>query len=87
MMEALNVYASKLAPKKEYFVAGHRACQGCGLALATRLVMKTLGRDVVAANATGCLEIISSSYPDTAWAVPWLHVAFENAAAVGVVLL
>ena len=81
-MEAMNVFAAKLLPKQEYFVPGHRACQGCGLALAVRQVMKCLGSKVVACNATGCLEIISSSYPDTAWAVPWIHVAFENVAAV-----
>jgi pyruvate ferredoxin oxidoreductase beta subunit len=28
------------------------------------------------------MEIISSAYPQSAWRVPWLHVAFENAAAV-----
>jgi pyruvate ferredoxin oxidoreductase beta subunit len=28
------------------------------------------------------MEIITSPYPQTAWRVPWIHVAFENAAAV-----
>ena len=81
-MEAMNVFAARLLPKDDRFVAGHRACQGCGEALAVRMVHKILGRNTMVASATGCMEIISSSYPDTAWTVPWLHVAFENAAAV-----
>ena len=37
---------------------------------------------VVVVNATGCLEVATTRFPTTAWNVPWLHVAFENAAAV-----
>jgi pyruvate ferredoxin oxidoreductase beta subunit len=81
-MSDLNVYAAKLLPKEELFAPGHRACQGCVPALALRMIMKVLGRNTIVANATGCMEIVSSSYPDTAWEVPWMHVAFENAAAV-----
>jgi pyruvate ferredoxin oxidoreductase beta subunit len=47
-----------------------------------RLVHKALGRNTIAASATGCMEIISSPYPETAWKIPWIHVAFENAASV-----
>ncbi len=78
----LNVFAYKTAPKEEYFVRGHRACQGCGAALGLRHVMKAAGPDTIVVNATGCMEIVSSPYPYTSWAVPWVHVAFENAAAV-----
>jgi pyruvate ferredoxin oxidoreductase beta subunit len=78
----LNVFSARLLPKEDYFSPGHRACQGCAEALAVRLVHKVLGRNTMVATATGCMEIISSSYPDTAWKIPWLHVAFENAAAV-----
>jgi len=81
-MDALNVYAAKLAPQQESLAPGHRACQGCAELLAVRLVAKTLGHDFIIANATGCLEIVTSSYPHSAWKVPWIHVAFENAAAV-----
>ncbi len=81
-MEAMNVFASRLFPRENRFVSGHRACQGCGEALAVRMVHQLLGRNTMVASATGCMEIISSSYPDTAWSVPWMHVAFENAAAV-----
>ncbi|HYB92709.1 MAG TPA: pyruvate synthase subunit PorB [archaeon] len=68
--------------KEEFFAPGHRACPGCGETIATRLVLKALGGKVIIISATGCLEIISSSYPQTAWRVPWCHVAFENTAAV-----
>ncbi len=81
-MEGLSVFAARLFPKDNRFVSGHRACQGCGEALAVRLVHQLLGRNTMVASATGCMEIISSSYPDTAWAIPWFHNAFENAAAV-----
>jgi pyruvate ferredoxin oxidoreductase beta subunit len=81
-VEQLNVYASRLISKKEFFSPGHRACQGCAEALAVRYVAKALGSNVVVASATGCMEIISSPLPFTNWRVPWIHVAFENAAAV-----
>jgi pyruvate ferredoxin oxidoreductase beta subunit len=82
MIEKLNVYAVRTLTQKEYFAPGHRACQGCAEALAVRLVGKALGRNVIVASATGCMEVISSPIPFTSWKVPWLHVAFENAAAV-----
>ncbi len=69
-------------PKQELFSQGHRACQGCAGALALRLILKAIGERVIVTAATGCMEIISSPYPQTAWKVPWIHVAFENAAAV-----
>jgi pyruvate ferredoxin oxidoreductase beta subunit len=82
MTENLNVYAVRTLTQKEYFAPGHRACQGCAEALAVRLVAKALGRNVIVANATGCMEIVSSPLPFTSWRVPWFHVAFENTAAV-----
>jgi pyruvate ferredoxin oxidoreductase beta subunit len=68
--------------KEEFFVPGHRACQGCAEALAVRLVAKALGHNTIISCATGCMEIVSSPLPLTSWNVPWIHVAFENAAAV-----
>ncbi len=83
--EALKDF-EKITPKKipavEPFSQGHRACQGCGEVLALRLAAKAVGEKLIAVSATGCMEIISSPYPQTAWKVPWIHVAFENAAAV-----
>jgi len=81
-MESTNVFAYKLVTRKEYFSSGHRACQGCAEALAVRLVGKALGRDTIVASATGCMEVTSTPLPFTNWNVPWIHVAFENAASV-----
>ena len=61
---------------------GHSLCQGCGVPLVVRTVLSTITQPVVVVNATGCLEVATTRYPTTAWNVPWLHVAFENAAAV-----
>jgi pyruvate ferredoxin oxidoreductase beta subunit len=77
-----DTYASRLLPREEYFTPGHRACQGCGEALAVRWVCKAIGRDAIIAHATGCMEIVSSAIPQTSWMHPWIHVAFENTAAV-----
>jgi len=81
-MENMNVFVARLLPSAEYIEKGHRACQGCGEILAVRLIHKVLGKNTIVACATGCMEIVTSSTPDTAWKIPWLHVAFENAAAV-----
>ncbi len=65
---------------------GHRACQGCGEALGARYAidaaMRATGRQMVAVNATGCLEVFSTPYPETSWQVPWIHSLFGNAPAV-----
>ncbi len=66
--------------------SGHRACQGCGEALGARYALDTAmaasDGDLVAVNATGCLEVFSTPYPESAWTVPWLHSLFGNAPAV-----
>jgi pyruvate ferredoxin oxidoreductase beta subunit len=64
------------------FASGHTACSGCGQSLGVRLVMRAAGRNVIATNATGCLEVFSSLYPYSAWEVPWIHSLFENSASV-----
>lgn len=66
--------------------SGHRACQGCGEALGARYAldaaMRATGNQLVAVNATGCLEVFSTPYPETSWQLPWLHSLFGNAPAV-----
>jgi pyruvate ferredoxin oxidoreductase beta subunit len=66
--------------------SGHRACQGCGEALGARYAidaaMEATGKRLIAANATGCLEVFSTPYPETSWQIPWIHSLFGNAAAV-----
>jgi len=81
-MEKYAIFVPRLVTKKEIFAPGHRACIGCGEALAVRLACKSLGRNSIIVNATGCMEVISSQLPHTSWRVPWIHTLFENTAAV-----
>jgi pyruvate ferredoxin oxidoreductase beta subunit len=81
-MEKFAVYVPKLVTRDENFAPGHRACVGCAEALAVRLVVKALGKDVIITSATGCMEIVSSPYPTTSWKLPWIHTLFENTGAV-----
>ncbi|KAA3633359.1 MAG: pyruvate ferredoxin oxidoreductase [Proteobacteria bacterium] len=69
-------------PRYRGLESGHRACQGCGEALGARLVTEAAGPDVMIANATGCLEVFTTPWPQSAWRMPWIHSLFENAAAV-----
>ena len=78
--------ATKLTPKElakqpERLAPGHRLCAGCGASIVVRQVLAAIDEPVVIANATGCLEVATTIYPYTAWRVPWMHNAFENAAA------
>lgn len=67
---------------EEPLAPGHRLCAGCGASTAARMALKMARGPTVVVNATGCLEVASTIYPFTAWRIPWVHVAFENAAAV-----
>jgi len=81
MQSVVNIGKNQITTD-ELLAPGHRACLGCGEALAVRLVAKALGKNVIIVNATGCIEIISSPLPYTSWKVPWIHTLFENTAAV-----
>ncbi|MDP2912417.1 MAG: thiamine pyrophosphate-dependent enzyme [Candidatus Omnitrophota bacterium] len=70
-----------LAKQQPLFTGGHRACAGCGATMIARQVLMAAGPNTVVANATGCLEVVSTIFPYTAWNVPFVHSAFENAAA------
>jgi len=67
---------------EEKFTSGHRLCAGCGAGIIARMTLKALKKPSVVVNATGCMEVASTIYPFTSWKLPWVHVAFENAAAV-----
>jgi len=81
-MKNYAVYVPKLVTKKEDFAPGHRACIGCGEALAVRLACKAFDRNTIVVNATGCMEIVASQLPYNSWRLPWIHTLFENTAAV-----
>jgi pyruvate ferredoxin oxidoreductase beta subunit len=65
---------------------GHRACQGCGEALGARYAIDAAMRasqgHMVVANATGCLEVFSTPYPESSWQIAWMHSVFGNAPSV-----
>ncbi|MEM2643159.1 MAG: thiamine pyrophosphate-dependent enzyme, partial [Candidatus Bathyarchaeia archaeon] len=73
--------ARDIVEKPDLFMSGHRACAGCAPATVMRLIMKALRGPTIVTQATGCMEVVSTIYPYTSWGVPWLHTAFENAAA------
>ncbi|MDH7555370.1 MAG: pyruvate synthase subunit PorB [Candidatus Methanosuratincola sp.] len=68
--------------KEELLAPGHRLCAGCAAGTAVRQILKASGRDTIVVSPTSCLEVSTSYFPQSAWRVPWVHVAFENAAAV-----
>lgn len=74
------------AERSNSITCGHRACRGCGEVLGARYVldaaMRATDNQLVAVNATGCLEVFSTPYPESAWQVPWVHSLFGNAPAV-----
>ncbi len=73
--------AKDIAEKPDLFLSGHRACAGCAPATVLRMIMKATRGPTIVTNATGCMEVSSTIYPYTSWATPWLHTAFETAAA------
>ena len=70
-----------LAQREDRLGPGHRLCAGCAAPIIVRQVLNAIDEPVVVINATGCLEVATTIYPYTAWRVPWIHTAFENAAA------
>ena len=73
---------SKQQKNGSLIASGPRACAGCGQMISAIAATKGMGRDVIVANATGCLEVTTTPYPETSWKMPWIHSLFENAAAI-----
>ncbi len=71
-----------MAKKDSAFSSGHRLCAGCPVPIFTKMLTQVTDYDIVVGSATGCLEVASSIFPYSAWKVPWIHTAFENAAAM-----
>ncbi|MBW3017327.1 pyruvate synthase subunit beta [Candidatus Woesearchaeota archaeon] len=69
-------------PPQENFMKGHRACAGCGEAIALRHILKAVDDNTIIVGGTGCSEVVSSPYPYTSWKLPWIHAAFETVAPV-----
>ena len=77
----MAVTLKKLAYNKDLLTGGHRACAGCTGANILRQIMLTAGPDTVVTSATGCMEVVTTIYPYTAWKTSFIYSAFENVAA------
>jgi pyruvate ferredoxin oxidoreductase beta subunit len=78
---ATRLTPKALAKNEDRLAPGHRLCAGCGASIVVRQILAAIDDPVVIGNATGCLEVATTIYPYTAWRVPWMHNAFENAAS------
>jgi len=78
---ATELRLKELSKKEVLFSSGHRMCAGCGAPIVVKMVLLASDYPVIASNATGCLEVSSCISDYTAWKIPWIHNAFENAAA------
>lgn len=80
-MTTKSLRLRELAKGEDRFTHGHRMCAGCGAPIVVKQVLMATDYPIIAANATGCLEVSSCIQQFTAWKIPWMHSAFENAAA------
>jgi len=78
---ATSLALKELAKRQDRLSPGHRLCAGCLAPVVVRMIIDAIEEPIVVANATGCLEVSTALFPYTAWRVPWIHSAFENAAA------
>lgn len=72
----------KFRHEEDLFCPGHRACPGCGAAIACKLVTEATGPNTIMAMPTGCMEVTTTPFPESAWGISWIHNVFENAAAI-----
>jgi pyruvate ferredoxin oxidoreductase beta subunit len=79
--ESTPLRLKELSKKEDLLSYGHRMCAGCGAPIVVKMVLMASEYPLVAANATGCLEVSTCISEYTAWKIPWIHTAFENAAA------
>lgn len=82
--EEASLQSKEIRPNA--LTSGHRACRGCGEALGARYAldaaMRAANNKVIVSNATGCLEVFSTPFPESSWRMAWMHSLFGNAAAV-----
>jgi len=68
--------------ERSLLAPGHRACAGCAMPTTIKLVLDAAGPNTIVVSPTGCLEVTTTPFPESAWCVPWIHSLFENASAV-----
>jgi pyruvate/2-oxoacid:ferredoxin oxidoreductase beta subunit len=66
---------------KEYILPGSRACQGCGLSLAYRYMLKALRENTIVTLPASCLCVLQGIYPSTPVMIPALNNSFASTAA------
>ena len=74
----------ELSKRDDLLSGGHAACPGCAGPIIIRQALLAAQQDgamVVVSCATGCMEVSTTVYPNSAWRVPFVHSAFENSAA------
>ena len=77
----MAVNLKQLTQNQDLLAGGHRACAGCTGSNILRQIMLTAGQDTVVGGATGCMEVVTTIFPYTAWKTSFIHSAFENCAA------
>ena len=75
------VNAKEVCAKEWRIAPGHKLCAGCAASIIAKLVLSATDKPVIMSCATGCLEVATTIYPYSSWKIPWIHNAFENAAA------
>src|SRR5918911_1226393 len=85
LVDLCSIKTVKQVPYTEYFVSGHRTCQGCESALVMRYIAKAAGPRTVVLGSTGFIYVANTSYYTTPWVVPWMHTQLGSAgsAALG----
>ena len=78
----MSTQDTKRKREEGLFVSGHRACPGCGMAVAVRHILEAAGENIIVVTPTGCLETFTSPFGFSCWGVPWIHHLFENGPAI-----
>jgi pyruvate/2-oxoacid:ferredoxin oxidoreductase beta subunit len=66
---------------EEYILPGNRACQGCGLSLSYRYLLKALRENTILTLPACCLTVLHGLYPITSVKIPCLNCTFASTAA------
>lgn len=69
-----------LTKKKSRFSTS-TTCAGCPIGLVANTVLNAIDNPIAVTNATGCMEVTTTIYPNTSWKVPYIHSVFANAGA------
>jgi pyruvate/2-oxoacid:ferredoxin oxidoreductase alpha subunit/pyruvate/2-oxoacid:ferredoxin oxidoreductase beta subunit len=80
-VERSGVVLTAEYPQEELFYSGHAACQGCGLALGLRHVLRALGKNTFGVVPAGCSSAVSGTFPQSSLRIPFCHVNFATGAS------